>query len=81
MGKKWTAEHKKRFIATMAAKRKARLKGTSNTSSIANHHDAVIYLRHAEREIGKQMKNGTIRRLDSAQLYTLLALNALQGKS
>lgn len=87
-GIKWTSAQRKRFIATMAAKRKAKAnedkgikRDASKTVVGTNYHDAIIYLRHAEREIGKQMSSGTIKKLDSAQLYTLLALNSLQGKS
>lgn len=40
--------------------------------------DALIYLRHAEREIMDMVKEGKIARPDQAHLLTLLALGALQ---
>lgn len=66
---KWTPEQRKKFIATMAARRRS--KGGNNSQ-----HDAIIYLRHARKEIMKQMREGND--LDSSQLYALLALKALQ---
>lgn len=88
MGIKWTSAQRKRFIATMAAKRKTKAKedkgikrDATKTLAGTNYHDAIIYLRHAEREIGEQLTSGRIKKLDSSQLYTLLALNSLQGKS
>lgn len=40
--------------------------------------DALIYLRHAEREILEMIREGKISRPDQAHLLTLLALGALQ---
>lgn len=40
--------------------------------------DALIYLRHAEREIMQMVRDGKIARPDQAHLLTLLALGALQ---
>jgi hypothetical protein len=81
--KKWTASQRKRFIATMAAKRAERESGSSgkkvhgNTKTGNEHHDAIIYLRHAQSSIMKETSGG--KKLNKSQLYTLLALNALQG--
>lgn len=40
--------------------------------------DALIYLRHAEKEIMDMVREGKISRPDQAHLLTLLALGALQ---
>ncbi len=40
--------------------------------------DAIVFLKHAEREIIKDVRTG--RALKAVDLYTLLALQTLQGK-
>lgn len=88
--KKWTPEQRQKYSATMAAKRAERereqnhphrshhrqpkVRPKNNNSN--SQHDAIIYLRHARKEIMKQMRQG--HELDSGHLYTLLALKALQ---
>lgn len=41
--------------------------------------DAVLYLRHASAAIMRQVNSGKVKKLDDAQLLTLLALNVLEG--
>jgi transposase-like protein len=40
--------------------------------------DTLVFLKHAEREIIKEVRTG--RSLKASDLYTLLALQSLQGK-
>lgn len=41
------------------------------------HHDAIVYLKHAERQIIANLRNGHSKRLGKDALLTLLALSAL----
>lgn len=83
---KWTPAQRAKFIATMKTKRLAREqhgqtshKNPKSVKETETHHDALIFLRKAQREIIKLIATGKIKQIDSVQLYTLLALNALEG--
>lgn len=65
-------QRKKWREAARAAKANKERNGTT--------HDAIIYLKHAERAINRDLRSGRIKKLGRAHLLTLLALGALQGE-
>ena len=56
----------------------APIKSANGIGSAGAITDALIYLRHAEKEIMDMVRDGKITRPDQAHLLTLLALGALQ---
>lgn len=85
--RKWSKEQREKHRATMAAKRQRKLEqGEVKPSKKepkqhnANVQDAIVYLRHARREIKKSFTKSELEELDPAYLYTLLALKVLEGK-
>lgn len=65
-------------VAASAAVQPAPMKQVNGIGSGGGITDALIYLRHAEREIMDMVRDGKIARPDQAHLLTLLALGALQ---
>lgn len=83
VSRKWKPGQKEKFIATMKAKRLAnehqsKTSHKKSATKLNSHHDAIIFLRKAQREVIKQIAQGKIKQIDSVQLYTLLALNSLE---
>lgn len=62
-GKKWTPEQKKKFLATMAKKKK----------SLDHTHQGILYLKAAERLI----RDKPLNQLTEAEVYGHLAFKAL----
>ena len=78
-GRKWTAEAKAKYMATRIANgyvpKKDRAAGPRKNARHPdnNVHDAVLFLRNAERKLAGKT------RLSEAELLTLLALRSLEG--
>lgn len=78
-GKKEDHKEHKEHKARGPYRRAAPQERHHHSPEALHHQDAIIYLRHAEREIMKETSGG--KKLNTTQLYTLLALKALQGES
>ena len=70
---KWRQAWKKKAKAKRARHQVVKMGRPKNSV----HHDAIIYLRNAEREINREMRAGKIKKLPKSSLLTLLALSAL----
>lgn len=63
--------------AEIAAK-KAEVK-TRKPRASGGQREAIIFLKHAEREISREIRTGKRKKLGRSALLTLLALDVLQG--
>lgn len=93
MGKPWSKAQLTKYKATCKAKRLAREAGGGQVQTVGKKHyvvkvaldaaavrAALIYLKHARRNMMAALHDGALDELDGAHLYALLALNTLQGK-
>jgi len=94
---KWTAARRKKFMATVRARGSARadagkkfyrrgmLAAISPEGAKAprghNHRDAIVFLRHGREDVVRRMKEGSLKSLDTAHLYMMLALATLTGEA
>jgi transposase-like protein len=66
---------KKNYQAGAVSKRGKKTATRSNQV-----HDAIIFLTHAKRDIYSRLRESTLKEMDVAHMYTIMALNALEGK-
>ena len=74
-GYKHSPEHTAKFVETMARKRAMKLNGAG-----AAVGDAIVYLRHAAILIERERNERKRKALTRRELYTLLALQTLEGR-
>lgn len=88
MSTKWTKARLRKFQATMAAKREARLAGSvltpkSRTPKRPLHSrsttSALVWLGHSKKALTAGLKSGAIQDLDASHMYAMLALDELTG--
>lgn len=76
--RKWKKGQLEKFRASMAARAEAKAEGNSPKGSLQK--DAILYLRHAEADIQRRLKDGKLKKMDHAHLLAMLALAVLQGE-
>jgi len=74
----WKSTNDRQRVPSTAVVQSAPMKQANGIGSGGAITDALIYLRHAEKEIMDMVREGKINRPDQAHLLTLLALGALQ---
>lgn len=81
MASKWTPARRRKFRATMKAKRAAGYtKTTRRMKDVNPAEDAIAFLEMAEKAILKQAGEGRKKRFTPSDTYAMLALATLRGE-
>lgn len=72
-----TPEQRAKWREAARARRNA--KGKALRAPKSTTHEAIVYLKHAERAMTAALRSGGIKRLGREHLLTLLALETLTG--